>query len=524
MLLLIFPLNLLCLFTARLIMNRSYDSLEHSILLALNSQMSLLDHRITTANTILYTFPASDQHCMKLLKQEEDWHYALHRQQVVKTLQEDMVLSNTADDFFFYMKEKEDFLAIHIPGSEPIDSDKLRAYLQDAESMRTKWYLITLDNQPYLICYYNWENYGYGALLRLSPILSELKSIVAYDSLQTSFSDSACPGQKNTLAYSASSSKAAFYLNLQIDEKEVFRNISFGQKLLFYILILYVFSLPLLYILFRRHVTVPLNILNHAHGELMQGNENYRIETLPASKDFEDAYHSFNTMAGTLQFLRLENINKELAAKQLQLTNLQLQIRPHFLLNTLNLLYALVQSHKEAPAQDMILYLSNYFRYMFRSGNNLSMFDHEMELIEEYLHVSSFKYPDAFDISYQINPCVSMVRVPALLLHNFMENIISHSLMPGKVIHIVFYAEYDEQAVTIQISDDGRGMTPENVEMINHADFDHIPSGQHVGIQNSIKRLKYHYGEEASLTVESTLNMGSTFTICFPYDLEENIQ
>ena len=283
------------------------------------------------------------------------------------------------------------------------------------------------------------------------------------------------------------------------------------------------FSLPLLYFLFRHHVTAPLNVLNHAHEELKQGNECYRIEALPSSSDFVTAYDSFNTMADTLQHLRLENINKELAAKQLQLSNLQLQIRPHFLLNTLNLLYALVQSHQETPAQDMILYLSNYFRYMFRSGNNLSMFDHEMALIKEYLHVSSFKYPDAFDISYQINPCISMVRVPALLLHNFVENIISHSLVPGRVIHIVFYAEYEDKTVTIQISDDGRGMTPENVEMINNADFHDIPDGMHVGIRNSIKRLKYHYGQKASLEVESELNMGSTFTICFPYDLEEKI-
>ena len=151
------------------------------------------------------------------------------------------------------------------------------------------------------------------------------------------------------------------------------------------------------------------------------------------------------------------------------------------------------------------------------------MFDHEMALIKEYLHVSSFKYPDAFDISYQINPCISMVRVPALLLHNFVENIISHSLVPGRVIHIVFYAEYEDKTVTIQISDDGRGMTPENVEMINNADFHDIPDDMHVGIRNSIKRLKYHYGQKASLEVESELNMGSTFTICFPYDLEEKI-
>lgn len=288
-------------------------------------------------------------------------------------------------------------------------------------------------------------------------------------------------------------------------------------------MILYAFLFPVLYILFRKHVAFPLKILNKAHGELQLGNESYRILTKPDSHDFEVAYASFNNMADTLQHLRLENINQELAAKQLQLSNLQLQIRPHFLLNTLNLLYTLIQTHKEVPAQEMILYLSNYFRYMFRSGNNLSMFDREMALIEEYLHISSFQFPGAFEISYQIDPNVSMVRVPALLLHNFVENIISHSLISGKTIHIVFYAEYEDQTVTIQISDDGRGMNEEDVAMINSGDFSSIAAGQHVGIQNSVKRLKYYYGEKATLEVESQLNVGSTFTISFPYNLEEEM-
>ena len=48
-----------------------------------------------------------------------------------------------------------------------------------------------------------------------------------------------------------------------------------------------------------------------------------------------------------------------------------------------------------------------------------------------------------------------------------------------------------------------------------------IDDGKNVGIKNSIYRLKYYYGENASVVCESELNVGTTFIIAFPYDLEE---
>lgn len=520
MVILIFPLNLLSLLSAELIFKRAVESLDYSMELTLNTYINALDNRIDTINTQLFSFPYSDPSCIELLKQEDDWHYTLYRQSVYKTLRENMVLSNSADAFFFYMKKKEDIMVIQPASSTPIDVSDFYSLLEKDSLWNAKWHLEDIGGQPCLVWLYDQDTYCTGALICLEPLITELLSVSDYEHMAVSFTDTPVQAAKKTLVCSVPSQKASVWMNLQIDEHEVFRNISLWQKLLFCILLLYLLVLPVFYVLFRRHVTYPLDILNTAHQELKRGNEDYRITALPASKDFDTAYSSFNTMADTLQNLQLENISKELAAKQLQLSNLQMQIRPHFLLNTMNLLYTLIQTHQEAPARKMILYLSNYFRYMFRSGNDLSMFDREMALVKEYLHVSSFHYPDAFDISYQIDPTLSMVRVPSLLLHNFVENIISHSLIHGRVIHIVFYAEYENGQVTIQISDDGRGMPPEDVELINRADFSHIPDGQHVGIRNSVQRLKYYYGEHAFLEVESQLDIGTTFTIGFPYDLE----
>ena len=62
---------------------------------------------------------------------------------------------------------------------------------------------------------------------------------------------------------------------------------------------------------------------------------------------------------------------------------------------------------------------------------------------------------------------------------------------------------------------------PEAIEAINHITDIPIDDGRNVGIKNSIYRLKYYYGEAASVVCDSEINIGTTFTITIPYNLEE---
>ncbi len=279
--------------------------------------------------------------------------------------------------------------------------------------------------------------------------------------------------------------------------------------------------IPLLYMLFKHEIAHPLQVLNYAHTELKSGNEDYRITSQASSTEFSYAYDSFNDMAYTLKKLRIENLNKALAYNQLQLDNLRLQIRPHFLQNTMNLLYALTQTSQLTQASELILYLSDYFRYMFRSDKDLEHFEKELNLIKKYLCVSQISYPDEFTISYQIDPVLSLLRIPPFLFHNFIENIIQHTLTKGHTIHIVFFGEYEDGTATFQISDDGPGMEPDQVEQINSQNFSHLSKGTHVGIRNSVNRLHFYYGEKASLHIDSELEKGTTITITIPCNLEE---
>lgn len=309
-------------------------------------------------------------------------------------------------------------------------------------------------------------------------------------------------------------------MNVSLDKSVFNRNISVLRWILVALSAFYIILIPLLYRFLRRWIICPLEELNAAHAQLEHGIEDYRITAAANSREFAHAYTSFNSMAESLQNLKLEKINSELVRKQMLLDNLQLQIRPHFLLNTFNLLYSMLQARKTAPAQEILLYLSEYFRYLFKYDQNLVLFPREWELIEQYIHISQYQYTDAFTFQSSLDPEISLVRVPPLLLHNFIENILQHALSGRKVVHIMVTGFYENGIVTFQIADDGCGMPEEEAALINNSTFEDYARGRHVGIRNSVKRLKFFYNNQGTVSVESSPGEGTLFTITFPFDLE----
>ena len=91
------------------------------------------------------------------------------------------------------------------------------------------------------------------------------------------------------------------------------------------------------------------------------------------------------------------------------------------------------------------------------------------------------------------------------------------------MIHIILYGEYDDEQrlALLQISDDGNGIEQAFADRINENRFADIPEGRHIGIRNSIDRLRYYYGEGASVSVDTGEGAGTTFSIRIPCNLTE---
>jgi LytS/YehU family sensor histidine kinase len=104
----------------------------------------------------------------------------------------------------------------------------------------------------------------------------------------------------------------------------------------------------------------------------------------------------------TIKFIRfLADYQKQQKLAQLQL--LQSQIMPHFLFNTLNLIYGNQESNPD-KSKETILLLSDLLRVgLYETKKNKYSLKEEISFIENYIKLYQHRYPDMKTVSFNIN-------------------------------------------------------------------------------------------------------------------------
>lgn len=530
----IIPFNLLSILLSVRTAGAAYDTYRRSIETSLYSHTDRLSMRMENTDVLLYTYPSTDLDFANLLSGSQNWRYQLYKNNLTISIQNTLRLSDAPDSMFVYFSDTDTLLLVDkllfnaedLP--EHMSTKQVEGLIQAQTHSDGKWHFYEDGDTRYLLRIIQTPRYSVGAYINCSALLRKLPKQLDISGAQYHFSDQPMDQKLGQLLCASPLPGGQATLYCVIPHNALPMRALYGQLLLMCVFGLSLLIVPVFLNLFRKRINAPLRTLRNAFRELEQGNEDYRIQELSDYEEFQDTFQSFNTMTETVSSLRRKAMEEtrqqhELTVRNLslQLDNLNLQIRPHFLLNTMNLLYTLIQKQQEENAKRLVLYLSKYFRYMVRYGHELEAFSKEIEMVSEFLSISELHYDNAFTVSYQLDPLLNVMRFPPLLLHNFVENIMQHALIPGETIHIVLYGEYNEEEklVTLQISDDGRGMPEYFVDMINRNDFSSVPPGKHIGIRNSIRRLQHYYEGKGTVSVESIPQGGTTVTITIPQEL-----
>lgn len=189
-----------------------------------------------------------------------------------------------------------------------------------------------------------------------------------------------------------------------------------------------------------------------------------------------------------------------------QLKYLRYQINPHFLMNTLNNIHALVDIDT-AKAQDMILRLSKLFRFMLYDGSKDRVhLKSEMDFLRGYVDLMSMRYSeDKVKVNFEETVSNLNVMVPPLLFVNFMENAFVHgvSYQRETFIDVKIVAEADNICFTCTNS------KKNNEEPTTHGG---------VGECNALKRLGLIYGDRY---VFNKVDAEDTYTVELAVPMEK---
>lgn len=530
--LLIFPLNFLAIYQADTMLKDTIGQVKIAEQNVVDVYANALENRMDNTASMLHYLRTEDTDCLAMQVQTDvdSYRYKSAKQKLYFKVQSMGSMIEGSEGYFYYYPKVNDIFVrnVEAPYIGTDKTEKLKTIVCKSNSvLKNGWNIYSYEGKKVAVLVVRLRNITYGAWIDIDKFMDQINKGIEYESSQLLLLNKGETLQKEEGYIYIKGSAKNIYLWLGLKEKEILQKMAVYPRIMQIMAIIYLILVPILYILMRKLVLKPLKQINKAHEQLQLGNQEYRITRTASSIEFAEAYRSFNEMAENLQKLKIQIYENQIEKQQIELRNLQLQIRPHFLLNTFNLIYSLAEKKESEPIQNITIYLSEYFRYLFRSNKQLELFVKEMKLIQGYIYMASIRYENlvelSVDLSVDLDPEIEFVRTPPLLIHNFIENAVKYGFRQGKMLHIDLQGRYDEGKVIFTVTDDGSGMSDDILER-NQKMFqgELIPENAngHLGLYNSYKRLKYFYGNEANITLTSEPGEITCFTICFPYNLE----
>jgi len=182
----------------------------------------------------------------------------------------------------------------------------------------------------------------------------------------------------------------------------------------------------------------------------------------PPLRELEPADQQLKNLVSQLQKMRISVYEEELERKKFEITFLQHQIRPHFYLNCLATIDSMAQLGEIEELRKMVLFTSQYIRYLFQVDSNLVRLSYELTHIEAYLDIQTLRMEENFEVEVKAAPEAMEACIPPLFLISFVENSVKHaSVSAGEKLKISIHCRREKERLVVDIEDSGQGFPPE---------------------------------------------------------------
>lgn len=282
------------------------------------------------------------------------------------------------------------------------------------------------------------------------------------------------------------------------------------RKLPLYLLVWLGYGMALTLLLYSSR-TVAFDVLNFGTYQYGVFLPRMAMETIKQFFVFWIIYFIwlfFLTLRATeVERLRALRLQQELTKSRLQ--TLQMQLNPHFLFNTLNVISSTMYDDVKT-ADKMIANLSDLLR---RTLDGVNWEEHplrkELELLLLYGDTMKQRFREKLEMKTNIPAETLDALVPGFILQPLVENSIEYSMERKKNAVVDIAARRSGDKLIISVSDNGPGI---------EKDFDEtLKSG--IGLSNTKERLETLYGNEQSLEIQNIDQGGLRVTMCLPFHL-----
>ncbi|OMF34635.1 hypothetical protein BK133_11530 [Paenibacillus sp. FSL H8-0548] len=320
-------------------------------------------------------------------------------------------------------------------------------------------------------------------------------------------------------------------IKFQQSKKELFEQPESIKKITYLIILISGLLAIIIAWFVYNEISKPLHIISSALKKFSSGMLSFNIKH-NRKDEFGYLMNSFNAMAMAQKQLIENDYEKELRLARSEFTLLQSQINPHFLYNTLDLIYSVAIKNNITEISEMVMNLARFFRSSLGKGRETFTVEETITHLNYYIRVQQIRLIH-FTVAYEIDEDTKNIEIVKLILQPIVENAIVHGL--GRMVYdgeLIVRAKLVADDLHIEVEDSGVGIEGQELMKI-HEQLAKITSkfylndhtsdyNSYYGLKNVKSRLKFYYGETADLLIESKPGIGTKTTLIIPGSRRNN--
>ncbi|MCM3745739.1 histidine kinase [Paenibacillus pasadenensis] len=206
----------------------------------------------------------------------------------------------------------------------------------------------------------------------------------------------------------------------------------------------------------NRIIRLPLAKIVRAFRNVEAGNFNLPIHHR-RDDEFNYIYDRFNQTMASVRQLIDQVYKQKILLQDAELKQLQSQINPHFLYNSLFMTVRLIKSEKLEQASDFVHQLAGYFRFVTRNAKDTVSLADEIAHSRNYAGIQQVRFHDRISILFEETPAQwKDMQVPRLILQPLIENAFVHALedkIEGGLLRVSF--QVADNGLQIAVEDNG---------------------------------------------------------------------
>lgn len=315
------------------------------------------------------------------------------------------------------------------------------------------------------------------------------------------------------------------------------------QYLIVVIAALVVLSIVLATII-SRTIASPLKLLIREMRQVEMGNFRGSVN-VRSFDEINSLVASFNRMVNRMDELIERITAASVSEKNAELAALQSQVNPHFLYNTLDMIYWMLDERGNDKLGKVILALSHMFRYSsdWEEASKTTL-RHELEQMKQYMTIIENRLAGRVLTIIDIEEEWLDAVIPKMTLQPIIENAVKSGLEPmNRPGEIRVFTKVEEQEFHLIIQDNGVGMDEDTLKRLQEslregtASSGRLSPGRvpgykglqepeaarlpgrarrGIGLTNVHRRLVLQFGDAYGLRISSILGQGTTVTIVMP--------